>query len=69
MATMTQKFGQRVRKFRKQKGLTQEKLAERTGIDYSYLNLIENGKRNPSLKVMAKLSRILGVRLEDLLHF
>lgn len=69
MATVMQKFGQRVRKFRKQKGLTQEKLAERTGIDYSYLNLIENGKRNPSLKVMAKLSRILGVRLEDLLRF
>lgn len=69
MATVTQKFGQRVRKLRKQKGLTQEKLAERAGIDYSYLNLIENGKRNPSLKVMAKLSRILGVRLGDLLRF
>lgn len=69
MATVTQKFGQKVRKVRKQRGLTQEKLAELAGIDYSYVNLIENGRRNPSLKVMAKLSRILGVRLEDLLHF
>lgn len=69
MATVTQKFGQKVRKVRKQRGLTQEKLAELAGIDYSYVNLIENGKRNPSLKVMAKLSRILGVRLEDLLRF
>ncbi len=69
MATVTQKFGQKVRKLRKQKGLTQEKLAELARIDYSYLNLIENGKRNPSLKVMTKLSRNLDVRLEDLLRF
>lgn len=69
MATVTQKFGQKVRKVRKQRGLTQEKLAELAGIDYSYLNLIENGKRNPSLKVIAKLSRVLGVRLEDLVCF
>lgn len=69
MATVMQKFGQRVRKMRKQKELTQEKLAELTGIDYSYLNLIENGKRNPSLRVIAKIARILGVRLEDLVSF
>lgn len=69
MATVTQKFGQRVRKLRKQRGLTQEKLAELTRIDYSYLNLIENGKRNPSLKVIAKLARVLDVRLDDLVRF
>lgn len=69
MATVTQKFGQKVRKLRKQKGLTQEKLAEAARIDYSYLNLIENGKRNPSLKVMAKVARMLGVRLEDMVRF
>ena len=69
MATVIQKFGQKVRKLRKQKDLTQEKLAELTGIDYSYLNLIENGKRNPSLKVIAKLARVLGVPLDDLVRF
>lgn len=69
MATVIQKFGQKVRKLRKKKDLTQERLAELTGIDYSYLNLIENGKRNPSLKVIAKLARVLGVRLDDLVRF
>lgn len=45
MATITQKVGDRIKKFRKQKGLTQEKLAELAKIDYSYLNLIEAGKK------------------------
>lgn len=69
MATVIQKFGSKVKKLRSQKGLTQEKLAELASIDYSYLNLIENGKRNPSLKVIAKLARVLGVTLDDIVRF
>jgi transcriptional regulator with XRE-family HTH domain len=69
MATVTQKFGLRVRDLRKKKGLTQEKLAELTKIDYSYLNAIEAGKKNPSLKRIAKLARILGVSIPELFSF
>lgn len=67
MTTVTQKFGEKLRKLRKQKGLTQEKLSEMTGIDYSYLNQIEAGKKNPSLKRITKLARVLGVPLEELM--
>lgn len=67
MATVIQKLGEKIRKFRKQKGLTQEKLAELAKIDYSYLNLIESGKRNPSIKRLHKIARVLGVPLKDLI--
>jgi len=67
MATVVQKFGTKLRKIRKSKKVTQEKLAEKAGIDYSHLNLIEAGKRNPTLKIIAKLARVLGNRLDELM--
>ncbi len=67
MATVTQKFGAKIKKLRKVKGLTQEKLAEMAKIDYSHMNLIENGKRNPSLKLIAKLARVLDLSLDELM--
>lgn len=65
MATLREKFGKRIRKLRKKQGLTQEKLAELAKIDYSYLNLIEAGKRNPSLKRIGKLARVLKISLSE----
>ncbi len=67
MTTFRQKLGLKIRKFRKQKEITQEKLAELAKIDYSYLNLIENGNRNPSIKVITKIARALGVSPKELL--
>jgi len=69
MATLTEKFGLRIRELRKKQNLTQEKLAELAKMDYSYLNLIEAGKRNPSLKRIGKLARILKVSLSELFKF
>lgn len=69
MATLTQKFGQRIKELRKKQELTQEKLAELAGIDFSYLNMIESGKKNPSLKRIAKLARILKISLSELFTF
>ncbi len=69
MSTVTQKFGQRVRDLRKKKGLTQEQLAEMAKIDYSYLNAIEAGRKNPSLKRIAKLARVLEISLPEFFSF
>ncbi len=69
MATVNEKFGRRVRDLRVKQGLTQEKLAVLVKIDYSYMNLIEAGKKNPSLKVIAKLARVLKISLSDLFKF
>ncbi|MBQ3970023.1 MAG: helix-turn-helix transcriptional regulator [Clostridia bacterium] len=40
-------FGSRLRKLRKEKGLTQKKLAERLGYDYSTISAWEIGKQEP----------------------
>lgn len=67
MATLTQKIGAKIKKVRKQNGITQEKLAELANIDYSYLNLIESGKRNPPIKRLNKIANVLKVSLKELM--
>ncbi len=66
MATVREKLGKRIKELRIKQSLTQEKLAEFAKIDYSYLNLIESGKRNPSIKVITKIARALRVSLPEL---
>jgi len=51
--------------------LSQEDLAERAGMDRTYVSGIERGTRNPTLKVLHRLAKALGVELvglEDLLR-
>ncbi len=67
MATVYSKFGQHVRKLRKQQGLTQEELAEKALIDPKSIIEIENGKRNPSLKTMHKIAKVLKTSTSELL--
>ena len=57
----------RIRDLRTKHGLTQEELAHRSELDYSYLNQIENGRRNPSLRAIARIAKALGVRPNDLI--
>jgi transcriptional regulator with XRE-family HTH domain len=59
--------GKNVRKFRSQKGLTQEELAFAAKIDLTYVGGIERGKRNPSLLVMARIAEALSVPLSRLI--
>ncbi len=66
MDTVTKKLGMKIKNYRKAKGLTQEDLAFQSKIDYSYLNEIEAGKRNPSVKRVAKIATVLGVKIKDL---
>ena len=67
MATIYQKLGQNIKKYRKKIGITQEKLAELARIDPKSIIQIENGKRNPSLKTISKISRSLNVKTQELL--
>lgn len=50
-----------IKVFRKNKGYSQEKLAEKTGISVDYISLIECGKRTPSVKTIIKISEILEI--------
>jgi transcriptional regulator with XRE-family HTH domain len=62
-----EKFGQRVKSLRKEKGMSQEELAEKSGLNRPYISAIEQGKRNVSLEVMEKLAEAMGVIIKDLL--
>lgn len=54
-------IGRRIVGLRKRLGLTQEALAERAGIDNTYLARIEAGSRSPSLEVLHAVAAGLGV--------
>ncbi|MBT9548237.1 MAG: helix-turn-helix transcriptional regulator [Candidatus Sericytochromatia bacterium] len=54
-------FGRRLRSWRKAKGWSQEKLALAAGLDFSYVNEIENGKLNPGLLTLLILSNALEI--------
>ena len=54
-------LGQTVAKYRQEKELSQEALAERAGLNRTYLSDIERGVRNPGIKNVARLAKALGV--------
>lgn len=59
-------IGLKIKKQRKQVGITQAQLAERLGISGSYLNLIENNKRAIGGKLLQRISQELGLDIGSL---
>jgi transcriptional regulator with XRE-family HTH domain len=59
-------FGRRVRELRKQSGLSQEQLAERAGLHWTYVSGVERGLRTPGLDVIGRLAQGLGVSPAEL---
>jgi transcriptional regulator with XRE-family HTH domain len=66
MANINEKLGKKIRAIRRAKGMSQEELAYQSKTDYSYLNEIEAGKRNPSVKRIDAIARALKVSIKDL---
>ena len=60
------RFGRRVRELRRGLGLSQEALAERSGLHRNYIGGIEPGERNVALLNIGRLARALGVSVSDL---
>lgn len=59
-------FGARVRARRHELGLSQEKLADRCGVHWTFLGQVERGQRNISLHNILKLADGLGVDAGEL---
>jgi transcriptional regulator with XRE-family HTH domain len=59
-------FGRRVRDLRKAQDLSQEELAHRAGVHYTYLGGIERGERNPALVNIARIAGALGISVAEL---
>ena len=65
MDTLKQ-LGENIRKFRLERGLSQEKLALLSGLHRTYVGAVERGERNVTLKNIEKLAKTLNITLEEL---
>lgn len=62
------RVGPRLRAARQQRGWTLEDLAGRARISASTLSRLESGKRHASLELLVPITRLLGIRLDDLVR-
>ncbi len=62
-------IGARIKYLRRGRGLTQEQIAERTGLSVNYLSRIERGLENPTLDTLLGLAKALKVEPLDLFTF
>ena len=63
------KVRQRIIEIRKEKGLTQEDLVQRTGFDLKQIGRIERGESNTTLSSIAAIARALEVHPKELFEF
>ena len=59
-------FGKILQDERKAKKISQEKLSKLTGLDRTFISLIENGKRNPTFATILKICSALEINPSDL---
>ena len=62
-------LGKRIKPLRNELGFSQEELADRAGIDRTYITSVECGKRNISIVNIEKIATALGVTLSKLFDF
>lgn len=72
MARRSETVGERIRRYRADKGITAAELAERAGVSKSYLSELETAaaqeaRRGPSADVLYRIAKALGVAMSDLL--
>jgi transcriptional regulator with XRE-family HTH domain len=67
MKELAKKFGHNVRSMRKDKGISQDKLALTADIDRSYVGRIERGEVNITLEKAYQIAMVLGCDIRDLL--
>lgn len=60
-------FGKVLRELREKRGLSQEELGFESGYHRTYISLLERGLKNPSLKTIIKISKVLSVKPSELL--
>lgn len=63
---MRKLVGRNCERIRKERGWTQEYLAERAGLSQQYLSGLERGKRNPTIVTIYEIAQALNVSHVDL---
>jgi len=65
-ASLRKSFGEQVRRLRTRRGLTQQQLAERSGLHETHISRIERGQREPRLTTIFALARGMGSEVAEL---
>lgn len=60
-------IGNRIRKFRSEKGMTQKEMSELTGIPYSTYSNYENNNREPGIEQLGKIADALDIPIAELM--
>ena len=68
MKSLNKKLGERLKKIRYEKGMSQGDIARKLGVHRSYISGIERGVRNPTVKNVEKIAEALGVSPHKLLE-
>jgi transcriptional regulator with XRE-family HTH domain len=65
---LRERVGLNVQRLRQNAGLSQEECAHRAKVHQTYLSGVERGVRNPTVMVLAKIAKALGVEADELLR-
>ncbi len=65
---MRKLVGRNFARLRREKGLTQEQVEERSGFSQQYLSSLERGRRNPTVITLFELAQALGVKHVELVQ-
>lgn len=65
---MRKLVGENFARLRKERGLTQEQVEERSGFSQFYISDLERGRRNPTIISLYELANAIGVRVADLIN-
>jgi transcriptional regulator with XRE-family HTH domain len=68
VAEINKKVGARIRKYRKEKKWTQEKLAFISELHRAYIGHIERGEKNIGLENLEKIAKALKTQIKDLIE-
>ena len=63
--TAHKRIGESVRYFRHQKGMTQEKLAEKANLHPVYISQVERADRAVTIDALLRITKALGIKLRD----
>ena len=64
---ISKRVGKKIRIIRRKKGITQEEIADKSGMHVSTLGRIERGESNPPLQTLNKIAQALRVKPKEIL--
>lgn len=67
--SVAEKLGNKIVQLRTEKGMSRDKLAEKSGISKSGLGYIENGRKNPRTESLVLIANALDVPIVELFNF